>query len=435
MFTRVFDRGPAKRKLIAWGLGFAALAGLGLLSTSASIAANQACVASNSDWYKGARFDTFSTVGTCDWTVPAGVSTLDADIIAGGGGGGLSQFVGGGGGGGGQLVRLRSASVSAGALQPLTVGAGGAPVTMTDVSVGATGANGAASSFLNYSAAGGLGGKPGPVGTSTTGGAGGASYTDSTINAGVGTVSTVLRAGSVAVAGNSTCTIGRNGGGGASTFAAGLQTGGTALTSSVGANSIATNTLFGYSWSGGGGGFRDPVGSATTTAAPGGTGGGGVGGLGTLSVGIGPTMAGHGENGTGGGGGARGYEGNSSGFINTRDSSSFEDMTREMDRRICKVIDTIIEEDMPLHEKVAIHVEYGMAGASVWKFARLDMVLVLAEANGALADATGSDPTAATYQTLGVNLGGIATNTDALKLAVFGLNSPIKVRKLAYGAA
>ncbi len=27
-----------------------------------------------------------------------------------------------------------------------------------------------------------------------------------------------------------------------------------------------------------------------------------------------------------------------------------------------------------------------------------------------------------------------ATNTDALKLAVFGLNSPIKVRKLAYGA-
>jgi hypothetical protein len=42
--------------------------------------------------------------------------------------------------------------------------------------------------------------------------------------------------------------------------------------------------------------------------------------------------------------------------------------------------------------------------------------LVLAEANGALADATANDPTAATYQTLGVNLGGIATNADALAL-------------------
>lgn len=91
--------------------------------------------------------------------------------------------------------------------------------------------------------------------------------------------------------------------------------------------------------------------------------------------------------GTGGGGGARGYEGNSSGFINTRDSSSFEDMTREMDRRICKVIDTIIENDMVLHERVAIHVEYGMAGASVWKFARLDMVQVLADAKQHLGEA------------------------------------------------
>lgn len=91
--------------------------------------------------------------------------------------------------------------------------------------------------------------------------------------------------------------------------------------------------------------------------------------------------------GTNGSGGARGYEGNSSGFVNTRDSSSFEDMTREMDRRICKVIDTIIEEDMPLHEKVAIHVEYGMAGASVWTFKRLDMVQVLAEAKQHLGEA------------------------------------------------
>lgn len=83
--------------------------------------------------------------------------------------------------------------------------------------------------------------------------------------------------------------------------------------------------------------------------------------------------------GTGGGGGPRGA-GGSAGFVNTRTSSTFEEMTADMDRRICKVVDTIIEKDLPLHERVAIHVEYGMAGASVWKFARLDMVVVLAEA-------------------------------------------------------
>lgn len=91
--------------------------------------------------------------------------------------------------------------------------------------------------------------------------------------------------------------------------------------------------------------------------------------------------------GTGGGGGARGFEGASAGFVNTRTSSSFEDMTREMDQRICKVIDTIIEDDMVLHERVAIHVEYGLAGAAVWRFARLDMAKVLADAKQHLGEA------------------------------------------------
>ena len=90
--------------------------------------------------------------------------------------------------------------------------------------------------------------------------------------------------------------------------------------------------------------------------------------------------------GTGGGGGPRGV-GGSAGFVNTRASSSFEDMTREMDQRICRVIDTIIDKDMVLHERVAIHVEYGLAGAGVWKFARLDMVAVLAQAKQHLGEA------------------------------------------------
>ena len=84
---------------------------------------------------------TFTTVGTCDWSVPAGVSTARVLIIGGGGGGGDE----GGGGGAGQFPDLSSQPVS-GTIQ-VTAGAGGQGTSAfeTDASFAALG--GGSSSF------------------------------------------------------------------------------------------------------------------------------------------------------------------------------------------------------------------------------------------------------------------------------------------------
>ena len=44
-------------------------------------------------------FVTFNAIGSCSWTVPAAVTSVDALVVGGGGGGGA--WVGGGRGGGG----------------------------------------------------------------------------------------------------------------------------------------------------------------------------------------------------------------------------------------------------------------------------------------------------------------------------------------------
>jgi hypothetical protein len=214
--------------------------------------------------------------------------------VAGGGAGGISQFTGGGGGGGGQVVMLRNMPVTANSVKSVEIGAGGLAPEVLVAAQGAQGGTGGNSSFLNYTAAGGLGGQSQIYTTGVNiGGVGGGSYAASTITAGVGTVSTTLNAGSAVVSGNGNCSVGRNGSGGASSFAAGLQSGGTILTSSVGASAVTTNTINGYIYSDGGGGHRETGGA--TAAALGGTGTGGSGGFGA-------TRPGAASMGSGGGG-------------------------------------------------------------------------------------------------------------------------------------
>ncbi|MCX8530161.1 MAG: hypothetical protein ORN27_08870, partial [Rhodoluna sp.] len=70
-----------------------------------------ACTPTSTVTSGGLTTVTFKVVGTCSWTVPSGVSTIDADVVAGGGSGGIGNF-GGGGGGGGQVVMLRQMSVT-----------------------------------------------------------------------------------------------------------------------------------------------------------------------------------------------------------------------------------------------------------------------------------------------------------------------------------
>jgi hypothetical protein len=63
---------------------------------------------------------TFSTVGPCVWSIPAGVSAIDY-LAVGAGGGGASAL--GGGGGGGQVVSQTNVSVSGSAT--INIGTGG----------------------------------------------------------------------------------------------------------------------------------------------------------------------------------------------------------------------------------------------------------------------------------------------------------------------
>jgi hypothetical protein len=113
---------------------------------------------------------TFTTVGTNNWTVPNNVSIVSLFIVGGGGSGAGGRSAGGGGdgGNGGQVQQYSNVTVTPGSTVSVVVGAGGAAV-----GVDATGNGGGTSSFISgtYSAAGGNGGAV-RVGTSGRGGSG-----------------------------------------------------------------------------------------------------------------------------------------------------------------------------------------------------------------------------------------------------------------------
>ena len=118
---------------------------------------------------------TFSTTGTCQWSVPTGITSLDSLVVAGGGGGGGGSITyspddgaGGGGGGAGQVVETTSRTVSETQVMTIVVGSGGN---------GATGSPRNASG--NYGYPGGNSSISLASGWSTTAIAGGGSIVDS----------------------------------------------------------------------------------------------------------------------------------------------------------------------------------------------------------------------------------------------------------------
>ena len=131
----------------------------------------------------------FSTVGSCTWTVPLGVGTLEAiDMTGGGGGGGAGSFAGvgnvGGGGGGGSMGGANKFFKNGWSLTPgtsvaVTIGAGGAGGSATTLgAAGSDGGDGGTTSWTPASgttitAVGGKGGKGGSYSSGPVGGAGG----------------------------------------------------------------------------------------------------------------------------------------------------------------------------------------------------------------------------------------------------------------------
>lgn len=129
-----------------------------LLATAVAYFANAAGVV----FFRGTADQTvvtFTNVGTTNWTVPEGVSSVEVLVVAGGGGSGGSGNTGyyGGGGGGGGLIYESSFTVTPSETISVTVGDGGlAGVQVGDA--GYPGGNGGNSSFGSLVAIGGGGG-------------------------------------------------------------------------------------------------------------------------------------------------------------------------------------------------------------------------------------------------------------------------------------
>ena len=104
---------------------------------------------------------TFNTTGTCTWTVPSGVTTLDTLLVVGGGGGGAGIYTvgntsgGGGGGGGGAYL---ASSVSIPSSVTIQVGTGGGGGGFSANRNGNNGSRGTSSAFGTITAGGGGGG-------------------------------------------------------------------------------------------------------------------------------------------------------------------------------------------------------------------------------------------------------------------------------------
>lgn len=232
---------------------------------------------------------TFTTTGTCEWTVPAGVTKVEVLLVGGGGGGG--HTAGGGGGGGGVIAREGSAnavSVNAGTSYSIVVGNGGAGST------GGRGGNGGSTTAFGLSAIGGGGGGGWSLGGAAGGSGGGGGGNGSGATAG----GTASQPGGSANAGgsggnNTGGSDGKGGGGGGAG-----STGSTGAAGSKGGNgyiSFITSTCYA---GGGGGGVGNGVSSAGAAMCGGGAGGRSSTGAGSVGT--------AGTAGTGGGGGGGG---------------------------------------------------------------------------------------------------------------------------------
>jgi len=252
--------------------------------------------------YRVPTVATFQDSGA--WTCPAGVTSVQALVVAGGGGGG-SRF--GGGGGAGGLVYSSSVAVKPGQTYSVVVGQGGAGAAQNTGAAGTVlaAANGGNSSFGPLVAIGGGKGGSGdtndqPVGTGGSGGGGTGRFTTSGGAGTYGQGSSGAGSSGTLVANTDTY---RGGGGGGAGGAGSISTNSSPWggQGGVGLQFGISGTTTYYAGGGGGGNGSGVGGEGTQTAAPGGTGGGGAGGN-TIA-----NIAGVGTANTGGGGGGGTY--------------------------------------------------------------------------------------------------------------------------------
>ena len=242
------------------------------------------------------------TSGSGNWTVPAGVNTIEVLVVAGGGAGGGSE--GGGGGAGGVVYNANYAVTPAGTVA-YSVGTGG---TGAATNPGASGVN---STFGTITAVGGGGGGQVNSANSATaggsGGGGGRTSSSQTVG-GAGTAGQGFAGGTgypaltgypAAGGGGAGGPGGPGLGGGSSSYPGNSGGGGPGLCFDI----SGTPTWYGGGGGGGGGNNNNNPGGGA-----GGIGGGGAGGAG--GSGSTPGTSGTANTGGGGGGAGQGTSGN-----------------------------------------------------------------------------------------------------------------------------
>jgi uncharacterized repeat protein (TIGR02543 family) len=139
-------------------------AGNSIASTSAATAAAVIAICSPISTTIDGAFTvlSFTSVGTCFWSVPTGVTTADVLVVGGGGGGAGTYSTGtagsGGAGGGGGAYLANSVPLTPGLSMQLITGRGGNGGITTSSRPGSEGAQGGDSAFGTLTAGGGGGG-------------------------------------------------------------------------------------------------------------------------------------------------------------------------------------------------------------------------------------------------------------------------------------
>ena len=228
----------------------------------------------------------FTSAGTYNWVVPAGVTSVNAVCIGGGGAGGVYSNLGRVGGGGGGLGWKNNIAVTPGGQITVIVGAGGVNKQAgTDSSFGSSVVGGGGTAYSSAPADNTIGYKPGGGFTGDGGGAGGsasmATYTGNDAGGGGagGYTGSGGRGGIVSSGGNDVGQDGSGGGGagGGISGSDGLPGGGVSLNGG-GANGVYNSTAGGQGGSGGGnasgntGGQYGGGGGSVNSSATGGSG-------------------------------------------------------------------------------------------------------------------------------------------------------------------
>ena len=189
-----------------------------------AIAVNPDCTpTSDTATVAGYTVLTFSTIGTCNWNAPSGISSIDSLVVVGGGGGGAGAYTpsntdGAGAGGGGGAFSANSVSIP----------------TSVSIQVGGGGAGGTASANRNGN--NGLQGSSSAFGTITAGGGGGGGC--ETVGSGSSCLTTAINGGNGTAAGS---------GGGASNYYNAYNSGGAGTASNATFNGNVFTSQSGYS--------------------------------------------------------------------------------------------------------------------------------------------------------------------------------------------